>query len=161
MRFRIRGFGTKKSMKNIAQIIGALLVIHTGLMAQTRAAANDYKRLSFDQFFDGQLEPIKLSLEIPAQYVHAEGLGVPDDSYSYWMEGREVAGVKETMALPSKTGYIYGKLSMEVGFDQKTNRFTNEEDLEASNDAEWNLRRVTAMRPEPHRCTARHERSSQ
>ncbi len=117
-------------MKQIALIIGFLLGPHTGLMAQTPAAPEVYKRLTFDQFFDGQIEPIKLSMEIPARYVHAEGLEAPDDSYSYWMEDHEIAGVKETMNLPSKTGYIYGKVSMDVGFDQKTNQFTNEDDLE-------------------------------
>lgn len=89
-----------------------------------------FKRVTFDEFFAKQVVSLPLSLEIPAQYVHAEGLVVPP-TYSYWMKANEVKAAAKSQDLPAKTGYIYGKLSPNEGFDQKTGKFTSEDQAEA------------------------------
>src|SRR4051812_12938098 len=77
----------------------------------------DFKRVSFDEFFAGEVVSIPLTLEIPAQYVRAKGLKV-QPTYSYWMRPDEVASAAKTTNLPAKSGYIYGKLSLNEAFDR-------------------------------------------
>ena len=43
---------------------------------------------------------------------------------------QEIAAAKKSKNLPVKTGYIYGKLSLDFGFEREKNKFTNEDDLE-------------------------------
>lgn len=107
----------------------------TALTVQVSTAApaaglKDFKRVSFDNFFAGQVVSVPLSLEIPSQYVHAEGLEVPP-TYSYWMRKEEVALAAKSENLPTKTGYLYGKVSTDEGFDQKKGKFTSEDRAEA------------------------------
>lgn len=87
-----------------------------------------YKKVSLDEFFDGKIVSLPLSFEIPAQYFNAKSLeaGI---TYSYWMLPNEVAKVLESGDLPKKTGYIYGKISTDEGYDQKTGKFTSEENF--------------------------------
>jgi hypothetical protein len=105
-----------------------------GLAPQSAAAtgpsSNGFTRVSFDEFFAGQVVSLPLSLEIPAQYVHAHGLKIPP-TYSYWMKETEVAAAAKTQDLPAKTGYIYGKLSTNEAFDRQKGKFTSENEIEA------------------------------
>lgn len=94
------------------------------------AAPQSYQRVTLDRFFAGQTASMPLSLEIPAAYVHAEGLEIPD-TYSYWMQEQDVAAVVKTQDLPARSGYIYGKVSLDVGFDKTTGKFTSEDKFEA------------------------------
>ncbi len=91
--------------------------------------SKDFKKISLDEFFAGQVVSIPLSLEIPIQYVHAAGLKAPP-TYSYWMKEDEVASAAKTQDLPAKTGYIYGKLSLNEGFDRTNGKFTSEDQAE-------------------------------
>jgi hypothetical protein len=83
----------------------------------------------FDEFFAGQVAHLPLSLEIPAQYVFAKGLRVPF-SYTYWMQQSEIAVAAKSQDLPTKTGYIYGKISLDVGYDRLSDRFTGEDGMQ-------------------------------
>jgi hypothetical protein len=94
------------------------------------AHAQDFKRVSFDEFFDRQVVSLPLSLEIPSQYEHAKGLKI-SPTYSYWMQAGEVAHAAKSQDLPAKTGYIYGKLTPNEGFDRKKKKFTSEDEVDA------------------------------
>jgi hypothetical protein len=108
-----------------------LLLVSVLLFARSAAAdTSDFKRVTFDEFFAGQVASIPLSLDIPAQYVHAQGLKIPF-SYSYWMRSEEVAAAAKSQDLPKKTGYIYGKLTPNEGFDKKHGKFTSEDQVES------------------------------
>ena len=110
--------------------LAALLLLQCSCETAPTTSSHEFKRLSFDEFFARQVVSLPLSLEIPVQYVHAQGLAAPA-TYSYWMQANEVAAAAKSQDLPSKTGYIYGKLSLDVGFDRTSGRFTIEPGFEA------------------------------
>ncbi len=117
-------------MKRLIHLsIPALLAILVGCATPEPVSVQEYKRVSLDEFFAGQIVSIPLSFEIPAQYVHATRLKEPV-AYSYWMQSNEVAGVVRSDNLPVKTGYLYGKVSMNVGFDQRKGKFSDEDAFE-------------------------------
>lgn len=90
-----------------------------------------YKKVTFDEFFAGSVASIPLSLDIPSQYSYAEAVSNRATTYSYWMRADEVARAVKTQDLPSKTGYIYGKLTPNEAYDRSTRKFTTEDQLEA------------------------------
>jgi hypothetical protein len=107
-------------------LLTSLLLFAHGVAAET----SEFKKVTFDEFFAGQVASIPLSLEIPSQYVHAEGLKIPF-SYSYWMRAEEVAAAAKSQDLPKKTGYVYGKLTPNEGFDKKKGKFTSEDNFQS------------------------------
>ncbi|MBI5767178.1 MAG: hypothetical protein HZA93_05235 [Verrucomicrobia bacterium] len=115
------------------RVIGILftaIVLFGGCETASTKSSPEYRRVTFDEFFAKQVVSLPLSFEIPAQYVHATGLTVPS-TYSYWMKRDEIAKAARTQDLPGKTGFVYGKLSLDVGFDQTRGRFTIEDDFES------------------------------
>lgn len=107
-----------------------LAALHAGCVTRPAAQPAATKRVPFDQFFDGQVASLPLALNLPSNYVHADGLDL-QATYSYWMHPDEVPGVARTGDLPLKTGYIYGKISTNEGYDQSTGKFTSEDQLDA------------------------------
>ena len=107
-------------------MIGILVAMAFGQMS---LLAQDFKEVTFDEFFGDQIASIPLSFEIPAEYDHAEEIDAPL-TYSYWMRGEDVAGAIETEELPKQSGYIYGKISLSVAYESETKKFTMEENLE-------------------------------
>lgn len=87
-----------------------------------------FKRLSIDAFYDSAVVPLPLSIEIPAEYVHAPDLPVPL-TYSYWMRPADVQQAAQG-SLPADNGYVYGKVSLDVAYDAARDSF-GDEDLEA------------------------------
>jgi hypothetical protein len=111
----------------------SILFAVTLFFLATAAFAKDqeYKKVSFDEFFAGSIVSIPLSIEIPQQYGYAEAASDRVTTYSYWMRADEVARAVKTQDLPSKTGYIYGKLTPNEAFDRSSGKFTSEGQLEA------------------------------
>jgi hypothetical protein len=81
-----------------------------------------FKRVSLDEFMNNKLSvSIPITLSIPASYIHAD-IEAPL-TYSYWMPKDKVAKAKENQDLPADTGWIYGNISLSVGYDQTTCEF--------------------------------------
>lgn len=94
----------------------------------------EFKTVTFDDFFAGQLEPMPLTLKVPKHYEHAEGLEV-DLGYTYWMRPDVVAAVKTNGDLPGETGYLWGKVSLDVGFLPDEKKFSHEDSFKAELEA--------------------------
>jgi hypothetical protein len=93
------------------------------------AADVPMKTVSIDEFFAGQLQPLPLKLDVPKEYVHADGLKVRG-SYTYWMLPKEIKPVAETGDLP-QTGYVWGKISKDIGYLAEQKKFSHEDELKA------------------------------
>jgi len=106
------------------------MALQVGCVTQHATKPASYKRVSFNQFFDGQVVSLPLALNLPSDYVHADGLEL-QATYSYWMNQGEIPKVARTGDLPSKTGYIYGKVSTNEGYNQATGKFSSEDQLDA------------------------------
>ncbi|MFZ2276781.1 MAG: hypothetical protein WAW39_03235 [Prosthecobacter sp.] len=87
------------------------------------------KTVSIDEFFAGQLQPLPLKLDVPKDYVHAEGLEV-NESYTYWMLPQAIKPAADTGDLP-QTGYVWGKISLDVGYFAEKKKFSHEETLKS------------------------------
>ncbi|MCX6852153.1 MAG: hypothetical protein NTY98_24960 [Verrucomicrobia bacterium] len=106
----------------------------TGILAMLDAASLnaadvEMKTVSIDEFFAGQLQPLPLKLDIPKEYVHAKGLDV-GESYTYWMLPQAIKPAAETGDLPV-TGYVWGKISLDVGYLAEQKKFSHEDGLKA------------------------------
>ncbi len=97
--------------------------------ASLHAADVAMKTVSIDEFFAGQLQPLPLELDIPKDYVHAKDLEV-DESYTYWMLPKEIKPAADTGDLP-QTGYVWGKISLDVGYLAEQKKFSHEDGLKA------------------------------
>ena len=97
--------------------------------ASLHAAEVEMKTVSIDEFFAGQLQPLPLKLDIPKVYVHAKDLEV-DESYTYWMLPQAIKPAADTGDLPS-TGYVWGKISLDVGYLAEQKKFSHEDGLKA------------------------------
>ena len=118
-------------MKTLLTILlSVVIAIQAYSAPQSPASAQTYKKLTLAEFFAGEIEAIPLSIEIPSQYVHAEGLDV-EATYSYWMRTEDVAAAVKTQDLPKKNGYIYGKVSLDMAYDADKGKFANEAKFEA------------------------------
>lgn len=93
------------------------------------AADAPMKTVGIDEFFAGQLQPLPLKLDVPKEYVHANGLDLAD-SYTYWMLPKEIKPAAESGDLP-KTGYVWGKISLNVGWLPDQKKFSHEDGLKA------------------------------
>ncbi|MCC6416268.1 MAG: hypothetical protein IT582_10205 [Opitutaceae bacterium] len=117
---------------NLSRPILVVAALAFSLLAPTSfAKTEEYKKLTFDEFFAGSVASIPLSLDIPSQYSYSEAASSRATTYSYWMRADEVARAVKTQDLPSKTGYIYGKLTPNEAYDRSTGKFTSEGQLEA------------------------------
>lgn len=103
------------------------LFMALGASALSFAAEVEMKTIHVDKFFAGQLAPLPLTWKIPKAYVHAEGLDV-GETYSYWMLPSEVEAAATNNDLPTETGYIWGKISMDVAYVVEEKKFSHEAD---------------------------------
>ncbi|MFC5454185.1 hypothetical protein [Prosthecobacter fluviatilis] len=104
-----------------------VLILSTTL--SLHAADVPMKTVGIDEFFAGQLQPLPLKLDVPKEYVHANGLEL-EDSYTYWMLPKEIKPAAESGDLP-KTGYVWGKISLNVGWLADQKKFSHEDGLKA------------------------------
>ncbi len=92
-------------------------------------AAVTYQRVDITKFFGGQVAALPLSLEIPSSYVHAAEIKAPA-TYAYWMQNKDVAEATRTGTAQAKSGYLYGKISLDEAFDINTGKFSSEDSFE-------------------------------
>lgn len=88
----------------------------------------ELKTVSLTEFMQDNLPtPIALPVPVPNDY---EPASTPDAplGYSYWMRPKDAQKASRTGKLPSKNGYMYGKISLEVGYDKDSDMFIGAED---------------------------------
>ena len=92
-----------------------------------------FKVLTFAEFAGDLDEILRLpfGFVIPAQYERAHFPNVPED-YSYWMPTGKVKAALESGDLPVDTGYLYSKISLDVGYDKEKNLFVGFEDQDVA-----------------------------
>ncbi len=111
------------------RVIIALLAL--GFAAQSGADTPEFEIVRLDAFMQNQLEgEFSLPIPVPAEYEPAS-LEETQLTYSYWMRPSDVDSVNQTGDLPSDNGYIYGKISLNVGYDQASDTFIGVEDAMA------------------------------
>jgi hypothetical protein len=103
-----------------------LAMLATGSL---HAADVAMKTVSIDEFFADQLQPLPLKLDVPKAYVQAKGLEV-SESYTYWMLPQAIKPAADTGDLP-QTGYVWGKISQDVGYLAEQKKFSHEDGLKA------------------------------
>ncbi|MDO8311590.1 MAG: hypothetical protein Q7T25_06595 [Sideroxyarcus sp.] len=112
--------------------VTALFLLISNVYADTCIPA---KRVSFDDFMYQSLSvSIPLTLLVPAEYELAK-LDAPV-SYSYWMTPDSAKATEQTHDLPKSTGYMYGKLSLSVGYDATSDSFPGMENFKADAEAQ-------------------------
>ncbi|MEO6874008.1 MAG: hypothetical protein ABI222_04220 [Opitutaceae bacterium] len=98
-----------------------------------------YQRITFEQFFVGQLAPLPLSLEIPERYRHADDftgvtpqwLGSPR-TYAVWMQPEDISVAVRSHHLPETKGFMHGRQTTRPlnSYNPANNRFQNEDQLD-------------------------------
>lgn len=91
------------------------------------AADQGFKALTFAEFAGNESLRLPLGVVIPERYERAQLPNVPED-YSYWMPHDRVKAVAASGDLPVDTGYFYGKISRDVGYDAGKKLFVGFED---------------------------------
>jgi hypothetical protein len=88
------------------------------------------RAMTFDAFFGDSLSvDVPLQLLVPEGYEHVEFEAAP--MYHYWMRPEAMDAARASGDLPFATGYLYGKISMDVAYDPATQRFSDEDNLVA------------------------------
>lgn len=84
--------------------------------------------VSFDTFMQGQLKSVPISVPVPTAYEPVTAEEMRRLTYSYWMPAKERKKALKTQKLPDGTGYMYGKLSLNVAYLPQSDRFSIEDD---------------------------------
>lgn len=88
--------------------------------------------IAFDTFMaDAANVHADLILRVPDGFEHAS-LGEDADDHAYWMRPDAVRRARSSGDLPIASGYMYGKVSLDVGYDRGRNVFIGAEDLRAT-----------------------------
>ena len=111
----------------IVQALVATLALAATLNANAASAEGlaregPFKILSFDELMKGQIiRSIPLRVSVPGDY---EGLVLdPGVNGVVWARPEEFEAIRQTKALPSKTGYFFGRLTLNVGYDASIRSF--------------------------------------
>jgi hypothetical protein len=88
----------------------------------------ELKLIPLNDFMQNLVEgTYPISIPVPVEYE-----AVLDDSsleeYSYWMRKKDVKKAKRTGDLPVRKGFMFGKISLNVGYDSKEDIFINAEE---------------------------------
>lgn len=82
-----------------------------------------FRAVPFDTFMRNNFTvSVPVEIPVPLGYEPAD-FGSEMMGYSYWMLPKEMAKAKKSHNLPAKTGYLYGKLSLDVGYDAQRDIF--------------------------------------
>jgi hypothetical protein len=107
------------------RLLAAVLLAVPGLSAAADPAAScvAFRAVPFDTFMRNTFTvSVPLSIPVPQGYEPAN-FGSEMMGYSYWMLPKEMAKARRSHNLPAKTGYLYGKLSLDVGYDSQRDFF--------------------------------------
>lgn len=89
------------------------------------------KTVPLGDFMQNQLRvPIGLPLPVPAEYEPAK-LAAARVSYSYWMRPEDAEKANASGSLPADNGFMYGKISLDVGYDRAKDLFIGAEEPES------------------------------
>ena len=105
-----------------------------GLLVSNANAAEclPSKRVPLDTFMNHSLSvSVPLDVLVPADYERA-ALDDIWQTYSYWMPPAMVAGARQAKNLPRATGYMYGKISLDAGYDPASGTFKGTQDMESA-----------------------------
>lgn len=111
---------------------GCLLT--AALLVSNTAAADCIasKRVPIDTFMNHSLSVnVPLDVLVPADYERA-ALDDIWQTYSYWMPPAMVADARRAKNLPTATGYMYGKISLDAGYDPASGTFKGTEAMESA-----------------------------
>lgn len=127
-------------------VFAALIV--SGAQADTCGAV---KSVPFHTFMNSSLfANVPLSVLIPAEYQFAN-LNAAPPTYSYLMTPEGAEAVRKTGDLPVSTGFNFGKISTDVGYDAAMDVFIGAEGLESQAKAagftDVSFERATEQRP--------------
>jgi len=98
----------------------------------SRPRTVELKNVPFDTFMQHAISEsisIPLSIPVPKSYEDVSPKGAPV-GYFYWMRPEDVEEVERTSDLPSKNGYMSGRISLDVGYDKSKDVFMGAEDRE-------------------------------
>jgi len=86
------------------------------------------KKVTLDQFMNNELsKSLPISFLIPQEYELAK-IEAPL-TYAYWMTPDGAEQVGQTKDLPVGSGWLYGKVTMSVGYDETSDKFLGTENL--------------------------------
>ena len=106
----------------------ALAFLSAGVSPAVCAEQAEYRLVSLDKFMRLDIAgTTAISIPVPAEY---DAVNLPEApfGYSYWMRPSDAEAVVATGDLPAKHGYMYGKTSLDVGFDAEQGIFLGAED---------------------------------
>lgn len=98
-----------------------------GVQANELPTPHVTKLISIDDFMARGTQPLPLKIRVPLEYEHAD-VELPL-TYSVWMPSDEVQGFAETKAFPVKTGWMYGKISLNTAYRYENDSFSGQERL--------------------------------
>jgi hypothetical protein len=118
----------KALLTSCLSIIVLLVPGATAGAGEAETVCVETRQVPFDEFMKGLLTmSIPLEVPVPKGYEPAP-FGSEALAYSYWMLPKEVANARRSKDLPVRTGYMYGKLSLDVGYDARKDVFLGVED---------------------------------
>ena len=116
-------------MKNLIFTLFAALSVLTVSVGNASDIA--VKKVTLDEFMQGNvLGNIQVPVIVPTEFEPAK-LSKANFGYSYWMIPGDVSASNTSGDLPEINGYMYGKLSPNVGYDSRRNIFIGVEDPES------------------------------
>lgn len=111
------------------------LMTLAGLLLSANACAGECiasHPIAFDAFMvDAVSVDAALTLRVPEGFRHA-ALGEEHEGYAYWMRSDAARRARGSGELPVDSGYMYGKVSMDVGYDRERDVFIGAEDLRST-----------------------------
>lgn len=119
--------GTRVSLRSsgLRTLLLAALAFPLIAFAGPEPYCVDTRLVPFDTFMRHTLvASVPIEVPVPRRYEVA-GFGSEALGYAYWMLPKEMRQAEKTQNLPARTGYMYGKLSLEVGYDPATDKFLN------------------------------------
>jgi hypothetical protein len=102
----------------------SMLLACAGVAAGADRASGciDSRPVPFDEFFNGRLGSVPLRLPVPSTY-QAVAVDSKDDTLHYWFPPDQAEQVRRTGDLPAGSGYVYGRLSRDVGYHSEHRAF--------------------------------------
>src|SRR5262245_60875543 len=96
--------------------------LNTNAVPAQSSASEGQKILTFDELMKDQIiRSIPLRASVPKEYERLQLEPAVDGVV--WARPEEFDGIRQTKNLPAKTGYFYGRLTLNVGYDVKIHSF--------------------------------------
>jgi len=120
----------KIMQNNNYSIKNSLLLLFLISIAFTTHAKDpvEFRLVLLNEFMQNLIEDsYPISIPVPVEYEATQPDMAPD-GYSYWMPPKDLIRSNKKGDLPVKKGFMYGKISMNVGYDVKEDIFIGAED---------------------------------